>query len=436
MASMFLLLLCGSAIALPQLPIESHMRTGFSPAADAPPTPGCPNSAFQMFWNIVFLANATCQGPCQYLDNSPLAQEYLFTAGNQTFTQGGGGLFPYCSSSFNRTTNQTQYSNVNGGIPQWGNLSAHLEKLEKDIVEKSLFGPLNATGNCVFDFEMWRPVFVGQWNDDCYQEESIIKVKTEHPDWTNATQIFEQAQLEFETAAVAYFVESLELGKKLIPGAHWGFYGFPANLNGPCDNTGDNPECGYHNPNFGPLQRAINDEKMGTIWAASTGIFPSLYLWPGEANVSDPSHFSRNQDYVLGVTQESVRLRDKFAPNVSAAKVRPFAWNDYMSSTGDTYGDLKPWDLQMTLEAPRLAGADDLVWWGAPWFSGKIYNNSHAESLADFYAFLNTTFGPAVRSAVMDNCACSAANCSGHGACIGNGTCRCLPGFTGPSCRA
>ena len=66
-----------------------------------------------------------------------------------------------------------------------------------------------------------------QWNDPCYQNLSITLVQAEHPDWTNATQIFAQAELEFETAAMAWFVESLNVGKALVPQAAWGFYGYP-----------------------------------------------------------------------------------------------------------------------------------------------------------------------------------------------------------------
>ena len=105
-----------------------------------------------------------------------------------------------------------------------------------------------------------------------------------------------------------------------------------------------------------------------------------------------------------------------------------------MRSDGDAEGDLTPADLQMMLTWPKYAGADGLIWWGAPYYAGGYYNNSAAEGLADFYAYLNTTFGPAVEAAVENDCACAVANCSSRGVCIGPGACRCMAGYGGTSC--
>lgn len=44
----------------------------------------------------------------------------------------------------------------NGGIPQLGNLSAHLEKAQADIV--AAIPDPNFSGVAVIDFESWRPV--------------------------------------------------------------------------------------------------------------------------------------------------------------------------------------------------------------------------------------------------------------------------------------
>jgi hypothetical protein len=82
----------------------------------------------------------------------------------------------------------------------------------------------------------------------------------------------------------------------------------------------------------------------------------------------------------------------------------------------------------------KYAGADGVIWWGAPYYAGGYYNNSAAEGLADFYAYLNATFGPGVKAAVEADCACSIANCSSRGLCTGPGACRCAAGWGGSAC--
>lgn len=392
--------------------------------AAALPTPGCAYSAFQVYWNIVDNANGTDapqKGP--QLDNSTLASQWLFTRGDQTITRGNeGGLWPYCSTD--PTGNPVS---VLGGIPQLGNLSGHLALLRSDIASGREGMDANFTGNAVIDFEMWRPVFSGQWNDPCYANLSIALVRQQHPDWTNESQIYAQAELDFETAGMSWFVESLTVGKALVPGAAWGFYGYPANLFQPCVNAGQDPQCGYHHPTAGPAQRAINDEKYAPLWAASTGLFSSVYL---NSWTRDPSGAwaSRNRDYVAGTVEEMARVAR------NRAAVRPFAWNYYMDGVGGADGDLLQFDLDMLLSWPLYAGADGLVFWGAPYYAGHNFPSPSA-GLADFYAFLHSTLGPTVQDVVLANCACSAANCSSAGACIGPGTCRCLPGYSGDTCN-
>ena len=62
---------------------------------------------------------------------------------------------------------------------------------------------------------------------------SIAKVMQDNPSWTNETQIFEQAQSEFETAAMDVFTGMLNVGKAIAPKARWGFYGFPMYVSAP-----------------------------------------------------------------------------------------------------------------------------------------------------------------------------------------------------------
>ena len=273
---------------------------------------------------------------------------------------------------------------------------------------------------------------------------SIAKVAQEHPDWTNATQIFLQAELEFETAAMDIFVGMIDIGKAIAPRAKWGFYGYPETFfNYDCRLRGDDPQCNWHNAppttvidnrpdgtSRYEYQALLHDTRYRRLWAAVTGLYPSCYLIDWSNTVG---YASINRDITAGNVAESVRIRDLYAPN---ATVLPFLWNYYMAPNGDAHGDLRVDDLQMLTTVTKSAGADGVIWWGAPYFAGTYYNNSGAEGLADFYAYLNTTFGPGVKASVEADCACSVANCSSRGLCMGPGACRCAAGFAGPACEA
>ena len=272
---------------------------------------------------------------------------------------------------------------------------------------------------------------------------SIAKVQQENPTWSNATQIFEQAELEFEAAAMDLFVGMLDAGKAVAPKARWGFYGYPTTFfNFDCRSRGDDPQCNWHNspPTTAidnlpdgtsryDFQVALHDTRYRRLWAATTGLYPSCYLidWS-----NTEGYDTINRDIAVGNVAESVRIRDLYAP--PGAAVLPFAWNYYMAPDGDAHGDLRPSDLQMLTTWTKYAGADGVIWWGAPYYAGGYYNNSAAEGLADFYAYLNTTFGPGVKAAVEDDCACSITNCSSAGLCVGPGACRCVAGWGGSTC--
>ena len=111
------------------------------------------------------------------------------------------------------------------------------------------------------------------------------------------------------------------------------------------------------------------------------------------------------------------------AAAASAAPVLPFAWNFYH----DGHTLLSPSDMAVELAVPPQHGADGVVLWGAPTF----YNETQP-----MLAYINATLGPLANATVAEACACAAQRCSAHGACTPQGGCRCLPGFSGPSCAS
>lgn len=173
----------------------------------------------------------SCQGPCK-----PLPYEVYWNVGtadppfnlsqflifSSNFTQTGTtcsipgckgwtqGLFPSISDDG---------ALINGGVPQNGNLTAHLENLVETI-PNWIPDPL-WNGNAVLDFEAWTTVWelnnqTEWWHGYRYQNYSMYLETLKHPEW-NESQIYEAAKSEFESAATAYFVETLNILTKARP---------------------------------------------------------------------------------------------------------------------------------------------------------------------------------------------------------------------------
>ncbi len=171
---------------------------------------------------------------------------------------------------------------INGGIPQLGNLTNHLEVVESDITT-TLPDP-NFSGLAVIDFEDWRPLFKHNFDSlDIYQKASEDLVRQQHPDW-NSSQVREEAEEQFNTAARNYFQDTLEVARRLRPQAYWGYYGFP--------------RC-YGKPgNYCLSGSQADNDRLWWLWEASTALYPRIYLgesallhvlYPGFTSVSQLS---------------------------------------------------------------------------------------------------------------------------------------------------
>lgn len=151
---------------------------------------------------------------------------------------------------------------INGGIPQQGNLTYHLERVQSDVTEH--IPDPKFSGLAVIDFEAWRPLFKHNFDTlDIYQKASEALVRREHPDWNNS-QVQREAERQFDAAAQAFFQETLETVKRLRPQAYWGYYGFP--------------RC-YGNPgNYCSNGSQVDNNRLWWLWKASTALYPRIYL--------------------------------------------------------------------------------------------------------------------------------------------------------------
>ena len=152
---------------------------------------------------------------------------------------------------------------TNGGIPQLGNLTYHLEQLTEDV--QAAIPNKNFQGLGVLDFEAWRPLF--KHNFDwlkIYQKASEDLVKKQHPSWTNNSQIEQEAEKQFNTAAREFFESTLNTVKELRPGGRWGYYGFP--------------RCYGKHGNFCAPGSQEDNDLLQWLWNASSVLYPRIYL--------------------------------------------------------------------------------------------------------------------------------------------------------------
>lgn len=99
---------------------------------------------------------------------------------------------------------------ANGGIPQLGDLAAHL-----------------AAHLAAVDWEEWRPLWERNLGTKVeYRRLSKWLARRERPDLSNG-ELASVARKEFEESARKFMEETLRLAVRRRPKGLWGFYGFP-----------------------------------------------------------------------------------------------------------------------------------------------------------------------------------------------------------------
>ena len=285
----------------------------------------------------------------------------------------------------------------------------------------------NWTGVGAFDFP-FQPDFDFAGNDPCVAALSTALVRASHPTW-NASQVLAEAAAQFNNASFAFHLAAIVAANAVTyrKAARWGFMGFPSSLSAPCVNAGLDPRCGYHHPTAGPAQMALNSGPLvAHIKDASTALFPTIELTLGSgAGEMD----SRNKDVVYGVVEQA-----RGGNHFIGSSILPVLRARYADAPA---AELRPDDLAMVLAAVVQAGANGLVIQGDPFADAPA-------KAGGFAAYLASTLGPAVRTAVTDNCACAVASCSDGGNCVGlrgihaNVTapaCLCRLSFHGVTCN-
>ena len=356
---------------------------------------------YPVFWNVQ-----------QNKDPAVPVQQYKILPRN--YTQVGNSCStPGCSGWTQGAfpTIADDGTTTNGGVPQRANLTLHIDTLRNTI--DSWMPDANWTGNAVFDFEAWTPIYEdnadsGNWHGHRYQTLSEQLVQADHPTW-NATQVAAQAATEFEAAALHFFQITLQTAKSLRPHAKWGFYGLPDQAHGPCTEVSGVLQCGYNDPTAGEALRKKND-RLAPVWEASTGIFPSIYVPDNTSDVVADA-------YVREIVGEGLRVALLSAE--PRCPVYPYMWMYYHG--GKVL--LSDGALNSSVASSYNTGAEGLVIWGS--------SNTN-------WDYFQNTAGPLIEKVVDGVNECAGKSCSGHGRCVTEmgGGCICDPGYSGPQCEA
>ena len=354
--------------------------------------------------DLAAAASVSAPPPRAFPGASPLAMAYVWDVDNSSATVPTGAWAPalLTAPAWNvygwaglMPRLLPDGSAVNGGIPQRGNVTLHLEKLSRDLAR---ILPRNASGACLLDWEFWRC----EWNytGAAYQNASLVAAAEGLPPGAPPQQVLAAATQQWQAGTRAFYEASLAAVQALYPGCLVGMYAYPSN---------DWSTGGY--VGSGAAARRAENDALAWLWRASSALYPSIYLTsPGVSKYDGQT----TTDYVGSTVGEALRLAKGVAP--APPLVLPLAWYVYDAFPRPAVWQvLTPEDTDVVVGLPAQLGADALLVWGAvgnPPFT--------PQPLA---RYLETTLGPALNATFTAALHCASTRCSGRGRCTPSGGC-------------
>ncbi|KAM9846049.1 hyaluronidase PH-20-like [Aulostomus maculatus] len=363
------------AKTLPSFPPEAtRFQPPRLPPSSLPQTtsPLFEHHPFTVTWNI---PNLVCNRHNISLDTSPfkgvatpakVADQFL-----SLFYTDRLGLYPH--------VDLVSKKQLNGGIPQRGNLKASMNKAREDI---SYYIPSKTKkGFAVIDWEEWRPLWDRNWGiKRIYQTLSVAHVMS-----TNRT---------LTKASRSYMSGILTMGRAMRPNYLWGFYLFPN-----CYNSG------WEKPHYkGWCSQEVkrqNDELLW-LWEASTALYPSVYLQVSLADNPKAALMVRNR------VQEALRV-SALPRRTSTAPVFVYTRPVFVDQNRRF---LSQGDLVSTIGESAAVGAAGSVLWGA---SADYNDQTSCDALS---SYLSSTLNPYVTNVTAAAQLCSNFLCQGNGRCV------------------
>ncbi|CAO4364490.1 unnamed protein product [Caenorhabditis nigoni] len=304
----------------------------------------------------------------------------------------------------------------NGGLPQLGDLAAHLEQAEKDI--NTTIPDENFSGIAVLDIEEFRPSWELSWGAfQVYKTESIRLTRQQYPYWSEK-QIEWYAEKDYEKACQKFFIETIRLGKRLRPNAKWGYYLFPK-CNGDVGQKQEN-ECST-------LFQKFNDNLIW-LWAESTALFPSIYLYPTHKQAPDFNFINSG-----ALITETKRIKRNYCPGCEIHVFTKIEYNPY--NTPDEFYSKQ--NLASTIDLAIKMNVNSVVIWST--------SQSIRSRCGLLQTYLDNTLGPYLQLTDRNMEKCRQERCEGRGECylprpktnpaLYNFACRCERPYFGKSCE-
>ncbi|XP_033471107.2 hyaluronidase PH-20-like [Epinephelus lanceolatus] len=384
-----------SRVFLPPLPktlpsppeAAASRRPGLLPPPPLPDTTGplFEHQPFIVSWNI---PDMVCKRYNISLDTSPfkgvatpakVPGQFL-----SLFYTDRLGLYPH--------VDLMRKKQLNGGIPQRGNLRASMNKARADV---NYYIPSKTSrGLAVIDWEEWRPLWDRNWGTKrIYQTLSVAHLMQTNRSLT-LQQATKKAKYQFQVAAKSFMSGKLAIGRAMRPNYLWGFYLFPNCYN-----------YGWERPSYtGRCSKEVrrqNDELLW-LWESSTALYPSIYLQVGLADNPKAALMVRNR------IQEALRVS---ALPKRSVTVPVFA---YMRPVFVDHNRrfLSQGDLVNTIGESAALGGSGTVVWGA----SADYDNQ--TSCAALSSYLSSTLNPYITNVTTAAQLCSNFLCRGNGRCV------------------
>uniref|UniRef100_A0A3Q2XU96 Hyaluronidase n=1 Tax=Hippocampus comes TaxID=109280 RepID=A0A3Q2XU96_HIPCM len=278
-----------------------------------------------------------------------------------------------------------------GGVPQNGNLTAHLLKARRQI--DHYIAEDESPGLAVIDWESWRPLWAQNWGSKrIYQKLSMANALQASP-FLSLNEISQLAVDQFQRAGRSFMERTIQLGVRERPSRRWGFYLFPYCYNYNWDRPGYTGRCS--------AKKERNDE-LSWLWNESTALYPSIYL---EAALRDSA---QARLFVRHRLVEAARV-SRLANGSYAVPVYPYVRPVYKDSKDEYMSEM---DLVSTIGEAAALGAAGVISWG------DMDVTDSEDSCFDARRHLEDVMNPYILNVSTASEMCSDALCQNRGRCV------------------
>jgi hypothetical protein len=226
-----------------------------------------------------------------------------------------------------------------GGVPQNGDLHAHLVKMRTDIA-RQIPDP-NWSGYAMIDYESWKPLWDLEWPDgDLYREESRRLVRSRYPGMS-AAQVEAKAKEEYEAAAKDFWLATVHEAKRLRPHAKWGVYGFVG---------------------FGRNDSEPDSDRLSWLWDEMDVFYPVVYM----RNVAENPWTRRSGTWSEASARAYTDRRLDMAVDLAGDRpIVPIVWQLYLRGNPHFGGQLlNDIDFHLAFEYPfEHAAIEGIIVW-------------------------------------------------------------------------